>query len=166
MSANLVEELNALDEFDGLHVYDGMWADGLVGGGGMREDGTFSHLEIDYDACDALRDELCGKDVVVTTDGQAAVLDPSRYRGTRWIPVVRSVQAAPTKKTVRDQLKGCKARTAKQEGSMFEGWGAFCGCSVELIDRNLNGHAVFEPLLTRDKIFLRLDEVITLHPAQ
>lgn len=59
--------------------------------------------------------------------------------------------------TVKDQLKGSKVRTTKQRGTEFEGWGAFAGRSLELIDRNRNGHAVFRAAGLADQVFLALD---------
>lgn len=59
--------------------------------------------------------------------------------------------------TIKEQLKGSKVRTTKQAGTQFIGWGAYAGRSVELIDRNRNGHAVFEPSGLREDVFLSLD---------
>ncbi|MGQ0680639.1 MAG: hypothetical protein ACT4OM_13475 [Actinomycetota bacterium] len=68
--------------------------------------------------------------------------------------------------TVKEQLKGTKVRTTKQDGTTFEGWGAYAGRSVELIDPNRNGHAVFEPVGLREDVFLRLDSTVELRPTE
>ena len=51
---------------------------------------------------------------------------------------------------VKQQLKGIKV------GAEFEGFGGFAGRTIKLIDRNLNGFAVFEPCGLSDKVFLSL----------
>lgn len=61
--------------------------------------------------------------------------------------------------TVKEQLKGIR------KGAEFEGWGAYAGRTVQLVDRNLNGHAHFRPIGLSDNLFLSHDNTQQLHRA-
>lgn len=61
--------------------------------------------------------------------------------------------------TVKEQLKGVR------KGTKFVGWGAYTGRTVELVDRNLNGHAHFRPLGLNDNLFLSHVNTQQLHRA-
>lgn len=59
--------------------------------------------------------------------------------------------------TVKEQIKGIR------KGAAYEGWGAFCGRTVQLVDRNLNGHAAFQPMFgSSDYIFVSHDNTMQL----